>query len=159
MPKGKKKRVKKKIKTFQPNRTYYGHHEIHLEEDEDFWLFIGVLVGLIAVWWAVVHLIDIYFDALKWWQEPLTIIPFFIIGIPYGRMVVQYGKNPLHWWPMFCGIDVELPDDDTPFHLLKPRMEKILDEFGPMRVYHEDLSVIRFRTKKDAVIFSLRNNF
>ena len=35
--------------------------------------------------------------------------------------------------------------------------EKALREFGPTRVYVEDYTTIKFRTKKDATLFCLRN--
>ena len=135
---------------------YKTHHEIHIEDDEELGIVIGVLAFITAGWWGVVHIIDMFFNKLTWWQEPLTIIPVLLIVLPYSFMVELYGKNPLHWWPAFWGTKVAIPERQ-PFRAYDSEMEKMLEEFGPMRVYTEDYTTLKFRCKKDAVVFSLKN--
>ncbi len=111
---------------------------------------------MIGIWWGIVHLIDIFFNKLVWWVEPLTIIPVLIVAIPSVMLVEMYGKNPLHWWPLVWGTKVNIPERE-PFRAFDSELEKTLDEFGPTRVYMEDYTTLKFRTKKDAVMFSLKN--
>ena len=97
-----------------------------------------------------------FFNKLSWWQEPLTIIPFLVVGIPSLMLVELYGKNPMHWWPIFWGTKVTIPERE-PFRAYDKEMEKSLKEFGPTRVYVLDYTTLKFRTKKDATLYCLKH--
>ena len=148
--------MKVSLKSQQKHIQYRTHHEIDIDEDEELSLVVGILLFIVGIWWSIVHVIDIFFDMLVWWQEPLTIIPLLFIGIPWAIMTELYGKNPLHWWPAVWGIKVTIPERE-PFHAYDPKLEKVLKKFGPSRVYSVDYTTLKFRCKKDAVIFSLRD--
>jgi hypothetical protein len=89
-------------------------------------------------------------------MEPLTIIPLLMVVAPAIWLTEMYGKNPMHWWPMVWGTKVTIPERE-PFRAYDEEFEKALREFGPTRVYVEDYTTIKFRTKKDATLFCLRN--
>ena len=135
---------------------YRTHHELEIDDDEELGLLVGILMFVVLAWWGIVHIIDMFFDKLTWWQEPLTIIPVLLIGAPWAMAAELYGKNPLHWWPLVWGTKVSIPERE-PFHAYDPKLEKVLKKFGPTRVYSVDYTTLKFRCKKDAVIFSLRN--
>ena len=135
---------------------YRTHHELEIDDDEELGLLVGILMFVVLAWWGIVHIIDMFFDKLTWWQEPLTIIPVLLIGAPWVAMTELYGKNPLHWWPVVWGVKVDIPERE-PFHAYDPKLEKVLKEFGPGRVYSVNYTTLKFRCKKDAVIFSLQN--
>ena len=65
--------------------------------------------------------------------------------------------NPLHWWPMFWGYKAKLPDEDR--ITIRPLdTERIMEQHGgKLNVYIIDYESVKFRRKKDAVIFGLRN--
>ncbi len=135
---------------------YRTHHELEIDDDEELGLLVGILMFVVLAWWGIVHIIDMFFDKLTWWQEPLTIIPVLLVGAPWAMMAELYGKNPLHWWPAVWGTKVSIPERE-PFHAYDPNLEKVLKKFGPTRVYSVDYTTLKFRCKKDAVIFSLQN--
>ena len=135
---------------------YRTHHEIDIDDDEELSLVVGILIFIIGAWWGLVHLVDMFFNKLTWWQEPLTIIPALIIGLPWAMMAELYGKNPVHWWPAVWGYKISIPERE-PFHAYDPKLEKVLKKFGPTRVYSVNYTTLKFRCKKDAVIFSLQN--
>ena len=133
----------------------YSHHDHDLDMEEEFWPIIGILLAILGVWTAVIHLIDyLTFDTIPWWAEPFTIAPFIFLIV----MKEHYDSlNPLHWWPMLWGYKAKLPEDER--ITIRP-----LDEEDIMRTYGGRLNVhiidyqhIKFRRKKDAVIFGLRN--
>jgi hypothetical protein len=135
----------------------YRHHDRDIDDLKDDGWIVSIILGVvIGIWWGIVHLIDIFFNKLVWWVEPLTIIPVLIVAIPSVMLVEMYGKNPLHWWPLVWGTKVNIPERE-PFRAFDSELEKTLDEFGPTRVYMEDYTTLKFRTKKDAVMFSLKN--
>ena len=135
---------------------YRTHHEIDIDDDEELSLVIGILIFFVGIWWGIVHLIDMFFNKLVWWMEPLTIIPLLVVVLPTIWITEMYGRNPMHWWPMFWGTKVTIPERE-PFRAYDEEFEKVLKEFGPGRVYSVDYTTLKFRCKKDAVIFSLRN--
>ena len=135
---------------------YRTHHELEIDDDEELGLLVGILMFVVLAWWGIVHIIDMFFDKLTWWQEPLTIIPVLLVGAPWAAMAELYGKNPLHWWPAVWGTKVSIPERE-PFHAYDPNLDKVLKKFGPTRVYSVDYTTLKFRCKKDAVIFSLQN--
>ena len=135
---------------------YRTHHELEIDDDEELGLLVGILMFVVLAWWGIVHIIDMFFDKLTWWQEPLTIIPVLLVGAPWAMMAELYGKNPLHWWPAVWGTKVSIPERE-PFHAYDPNLDKVLKKFGPTRVYSDDYTTLKFRCKKDAVIFSLQN--
>jgi len=145
---------KSQWKTMRP--PYESDTEVSIDGDEELGLLVGILAFVVGAWWGLVHLVDMFFNKLTWWQEPLTIIPVLLIGAPWAIAAELYGKNPLHWWPLVWGTKVSIPERE-PFHAYDPKLEKVLKEFGPGRVYSVDYTTLKFRCKKDAVIFSLRN--
>ena len=65
--------------------------------------------------------------------------------------------NPLHWWPMFWGYRCPLPDDE---HItIRPLDgEDIVKKYGGrMNVFIIDHEHVKFRKRKDAVMFGLTN--
>ena len=135
---------------------YRTHHDIDIDDDEELSLVIGILIFFVGIWWGIVHLIDMFFNKLVWWMEPLTIIPLLVVVLPTIWITEMYGRNPMHWWPMFWGTKVTIPERE-PFRAYDEEFEKVLKEFGPTRVYVEDYVTLKFRTKKDATLFCLRN--
>ena len=135
---------------------YRAHHEIDVEDDEEVVIVGTILTFVVGIWWAIVHVVDMFFNKLSWWMEPLTIIPLLAVVGPAIWLTEMYGKNPMHWWPMVWGTKVTIPERE-PFRAYDEEFEKALREFGPTRVYVEDYTTIKFRTKKDATLFCLRN--
>lgn len=140
----------------QQKRRMYSHYERYADDiDEDFWPMMGVLCTIWAIWTAVIHFLDwLSFDVLPWWSEPLTIIPFIFLLIMHENFD---SLNPLHWWPMFWGYKAKLPDEDK--ITIRPLdTERIMEQHGgKLNVYIIDYESVKFRRKKDAVIFALRN--
>ncbi len=135
---------------------YRTHHEINIDHEDDLPIIGTILTFIVGIWWAIVHVVDMFFNKLSWWMEPLTIIPLLMVVAPAIWLTEMYGKNPMHWWPMVWGTKVTIPERE-PFRAYDEEFEKVLREFGPTRVYVEDYTTIKFRTKKDATLFCLRN--
>tara|TARA_B100000745_G_scaffold185299_1_gene121481 strand:+ start:2190 stop:2660 length:471 start_codon:yes stop_codon:yes gene_type:complete len=131
----------------------------HYEYDEDFNDEFGVVLGILAVvvlgFWGIIHLIDKFtFNFMPWWAEPLTIFP---IG-GYFITADFFGKNPLCWWPLIWGYKIKIPGSEKyNWEVLGIRDELVEKYGGPLNVYVVDADHIKFRKKRDAVIFSLRN--
>jgi hypothetical protein len=142
----------------QPKKfiRYRTHHEIDIDEEDELAIVGIVLTFVIGFWWAIVHLVDIFFNKLSWWMEPLTIIPLLMIVAPTIWLTEMYGKNPMHWWPMVWGTKVTIPERD-PFRTYDNEFEKVLKEFGPTRIYVVDYNTLKFRTQKDATLYCLTN--
>jgi len=151
-----KKLKKYKVKTIKSFAQYRTHHELHHDGDDDVGIMLFILGVFIGVWWIIIHVIDMFFNKLVWWVEPLTIIPVVLVVAPTVMLVEFYGKNPLYWWPLVWGTKVEIPERE-PFRAYNDELEKSLKEFGPSRVYVEDYTTLKFRTKKDATLFCLKN--
>ena len=133
----------------------YSHHDHDIDDiDEEFWPILGILFALWSVWTGVIHLLDFWtFDAIVWWLEPFTIAPAIFLIV----MKEKYDSlNPLHWWPMLWGYKATLPDEDR--ITIRPLdTERIMEQHGgPLNVYIIDYDTIKFRRKKDAVIFGLK---
>ena len=128
----------------------------HLEDpdiDEDFWPMMGVLAIIVAVWTGIIHLLDwITFDFIPWWAEPFTIAPLiFLLAMKeiYGSL------NPLHWWPMFWGYRVRLPDEDK-VKIYPLDSEALFKRYGGrINIHIVDYEHIKFRRRRDAVMFGL----
>ena len=134
---------------------YRTHHEIDVDMDEEFWPMMGILFTIWGGWTGVVHFLDwLTFDAIVWWAEPLTIVPFILLLV----MSERYGSlNPLHWWPMCWGYKIKLPDEDR-ITIYPINGEDLIKEHGgPLHVHVVDYETIKFRRKKDAVMYALRN--
>ena len=132
----------------------YSHYDHHLEEDEDFWTVMGILITIMGLWTGFIHLLDYFtFDMIPWWAEPFTIIPVILFVV----MKERYDSlNPLHWWPLIWGYKMEMSDSKT-IHFHPVAKDKILTQYGgPMNVHFVDFNTIKFRRKRDAVIFSLK---
>ncbi len=141
---------------FLQYRTY-SHHEHDLDDLEgEFWPVMGILLTILAGWTAFVHFIDyLTMDVIPWWAEPFTIVPIIFMVI----MKERYDSlNPAHWWPMFWGYNVSLPEDDR--ITIRPiDTDRIMKQHGGrVNVHIVDYETIKFRRQKDAVIFSLRNS-
>ncbi len=134
----------------------YSHHDPDIDDfDEEFWPVMGILASILAVWTGVVHVLDWFtFNAIVWWLEPLTIMPFLFLLVMHEK---YDSLNPLHWWPMLWGYKAKLPDDER--ITIRPLdEEQIMRTYGgPLNVHIIDYEYIKFRRKKDAVIFGLRN--
>jgi len=132
----------------------YSHHDHDLDVEEEFWPIMGILLAILGVWTGIIHLIDwLTIDAIPWWAEPFTITPVIFLLI----MKENYDSlNPLHWWPMFWGYQAKLPDEDR--ITIRPLdTERIMQQHGGrLNVHIIDYEHIKFRRKKDAVIFGLR---
>lgn len=141
-----------KLSQQQKTRLYY-HHDPDLDIEDDFWPIMGVLITILVLWTAFVHYIDaVTMDVIPWWAEPLTIVPAVFLIIMKERF---NSLNPLHWWPMFCGYNVTLPDREV--ITIRPLdQQRIMEQYGGMMNVHiVDFETLRFRKRKDAVIFNL----
>ena len=133
-------------------RRYYFQH---IKEDEDgFGLGVAVAILLIIVgaYWGILHLLDwLTMDTIPWWLELLSSIPAFFLFFA----ILAFGKNPLHWWPMFCGTKVEIPSHMWMHMNISP--DRFLKPFGgPLNVHYANSEVLIFRKNKDAVFFCLK---
>jgi len=133
----------------------YSHHDPDLDIEDDFWPILGIITTVLGLWTGLVHLIDYFtFDTIPWWAEPFTIAPVLALVV----MKERYDSlNPLHWWPMFCGYRVKLPSREI--ITIRPLdSERILKQHGGLlNVHIEDFETLKFRRRKDAVIFNLRH--
>ena len=141
---------------FLQYRTY-SHHEHDLDDlDGEFWPIIGILFAILGIWTGFIHLVDyLTWNVIPWWSEPFTIAPIVFLIV----MKEKYDSlNPAHWWPMFWGYNVSLPEDDR--ITIRPiDTDRILKQHGGrVNVHIIDYETIKFRKQKDAVIFSLRNS-
>ena len=134
---------------------YRTHHEIDIDIDEEFWPMMGILFTIWGGWTGVVHLIDwLTVDAIVWWAEPLTILPFVFLLIMKEKFD---SLNPMHWWPMFFGYKIKLPDEDRVKIYPIDGADLIKKYGGPLHIHIVDYEHIKFRRKKDAVMYALRN--
>ena len=139
---------------FAQYRTYR-HHDHDIDNfEEDFWPIIGILATVWGAWTGMVHFIDyLTWDGLAWYVEPFTIVPALFLLVMNER---YNSLNPLHWWPMFWGYDAKLPDEDR-ITIRPTDTDRIMTEHGGrLNVHIVDYQTIKFRKKKDAVIFGLR---
>ena len=140
---------------FVQYRTYT-HHDHDIDDlEEEFWPVIGTLCSVLAVWTGIIHLLDyLTWDMIPWWAEPLTITPIIFLIVMHEK---YESLNPAHWWPMFWGYQVTLPTEDR--ITIRPiDTDRIMQEHGGRyNVHIIDYETIKFRKRKDAVIFSLRN--
>jgi len=139
----------------QQKRRMYSHYDHDIDIEDDFWPVVGVLLTIIGVWTGFVHFIDaVTMDTIPWYIEPFTIVPVIFLIIMKERFD---SLNPLHWWPLVWGYTAKLPEDDR--ITIRPLdSERILKEHGGrLNVFIVDYEHVKFRRKKDAVIFGLRN--
>ena len=133
----------------------YSHHDHDIDDmDEEFWPIMGILLAVWGAWTGIIHFIDwLTFDAIPWYIEPWTITPLIFLMI----MNEKYGSlNPLHWWPMLWGYKMKLPDEDR-ITIRPTDPDRIMQQHGGrLNVFIVDYETIKFRRKKDAVIFGLR---
>ena len=146
--------MKASSKRYIMYRTY-SHHDHDIDDlEDDFWPIIGILLTILGVWTALVHFFDyLTFDMIPWWVEPFTIAPVIFLVVMKERFD---SLNPLHWWPMFWGYEAKLPEEDR--ITIRPLdTERILEQHGGrLNVHIIDYEHVKFRRKKDAVIFGLR---
>ena len=133
----------------------YSHHDHDIDDfEEEFWPMMGILFTVWGMWTAIIHFIDyLTFDSIVWWVEPFTITPVIFLMV----MKEKYDSlSPLHWWPMVWGYPAKLPHEDR--ITIRPLdTERIMKQHGGrLNVYIVDYEHIKFRRKKDAVMFGLR---
>ena len=131
----------------------YSHHDPDLDIDEDFWPIMGILITILSLWTGFIHFIDaVTMDMIPWWLEPFTIAPIIFLIVMKERFD---SLNPLHWWPMFWGYQVKLPNREI--ITIRPLdQERIMKQHGGMiNVHIIDFETLKFRRRKDAVIFNL----
>ena len=132
----------------------YSHHDHDMDFEDEFWPIMGILLAILGVWTGLIHFIDyLTIDAIPWWAEPFTIVPIIFLLI----MKEHYDSlNPLHWWPMVWGYEAKLPEEDR--ITIRPLdTERIMQQHGGrLNVHIIDYEHIKFRRKKDAVIFGLK---
>ena len=141
--------------TKQQKMRMYSHYDHDLDIEDDFWPVVGILLSILGVWTGFIHLVDwLTFNFIPWWLEPFTITPIIIIIIMNERFD---SLNPLHWWPLFCGYNVTLPNREV--ITIRPLdQERIMKQYGGMRNVHiVDYETLKFRRSKDAVFFNLMN--
>lgn len=141
---------------FLQYRTY-SHHEHDIDDLEgEFWPVMGILFTILGLWTGFIHLLDyLTWNVIPWWAEPFTIAPIIFLIV----MKEKYDSlNPAHWWPMFWGYPVSLPEEDR--ITIRPiDTDRILKQHGGrVNVHIIDYETIKFRRQKDAVIFSLRHS-
>ena len=146
---------KNKQLKFIQYRTY-SHHEHDIDDlDGEFLPILGILVSILAFWTGLIHLLDyLTWNFIPWWAEPFTIAPIIFLIV----MKEKYDSlNPAHWWPLFWGYKMSLPDEDR--ITIRPiDIDRIMKQHGGrLNVHVVDYTTIKFRRRKDAVIFSLRN--
>lgn len=133
----------------------YSHHDHDIDDfEDDFWPIIGILLTILGVWTALVHFFDyLTFDMIPWYVEPFTVTPLIFLVVMKEKFD---SLNPLHWWPMFWGYEAKLPEEDR--ITIRPLdTERILEQHGGrLNVHIIDYEHVKFRRKKDAVIFGLR---
>lgn len=126
-------------------RIYYKEPE----DSNDDWGFFIILLLIIGLWWGIIHFIDwTTFNIIPWWLEPFTIL----LIIPYILLYINYGSNPLTWWPLVWGTKVNIDSDD--FISLWRKEEACKKYGGPLNVYYNS-DYIKFRRRRDAVTFCL----
>ena len=133
----------------------YSHHDHDLDVEDEFWPIMAILLTILGLWTGIVHFIDwATIDSIPWWAEPFTDVPVVFMIMMKERFD---SLNPLHWWPIFWGYQAKLPEKDR--ITIRPLdTERIMDEYGGrMNVYIVDYQHIKFRQKKDAVMYALRN--
>ena len=135
----------------------YSHHDVDMDDlDGEFWPMMGILSTIWGAWTGAIHFIDwLTFDAMAWYIEPFTILPVLFVLI----MNEKYDSlNPLHWWPLFWGYNAKLPDEDR--ITIRPLdTERIMKQHGGRcNVHIVDYETIKFRKRKDAVLFGLINS-
>jgi hypothetical protein len=127
----------------------YYHHYDHDDDDESNWEIALILLAIWGAYTGIIHFLDwLTFDIVPWYIEPLTILPTLLLLI----MCVEYGTNPLYWWPLVWGTRVELKEY---VKIDKGYLKKL---GGPLRVYQEDWSTLKFRRKRDAFAFMMFRN-
>jgi hypothetical protein len=145
---------KNKQPKFIQYRTYSHTHDRD-DLDGEFLPVLCILVSILAFWTGLIHLVDyLTWNFIPWWAEPFTIAPIIFLIV----MKEKYDSlNPAHWWPLFWGYKMSLPDEDR--ITIRPiDIDRIMKQHGGrLNVHVVDYDTIKFRRRKDAVIFSLRN--
>ena len=131
----------------------YSHYSDPDLDEEDLWPIMGILAVILLAWTGIIHLLDwLTFDFIPWWVEPFTIAPLiFLLAMKeiYGSL------NPLHWWPMFWGYRVRLPDEDK-VKIYPLDGEALFKRYGGrINIHIVDYEHIKFRRRRDAVMFGL----
>ena len=135
----------------------YSHHDHDIDDmDGEFWPMMGILFTIWGGWTGVVHFLDwLAFDAIAWYVEPWTILPLLFLLIMKEKF---NSLNPLHWWPMFFGYKIKLPDDER-ITIYPINGEDLIKKYGgPLHVHIMDYEHVKFRRRKDAVMFGLINS-
>ena len=128
----------------------YSHYDDYERDiDDEGYIILGLGLAVWVTYWGIIHVIDKFtFNFMPWWVEPFT--AFSLVGLL--ALVEIFGKNPLHWWPLFWGTKIKTcNDDDDPIkHTL--HLDGVIERMGrPANVYIVDWQTIKFRRKKDIV--------
>ena len=134
----------------------YSHHDHDIDDmDGEFWPMMGILFTIWGAWTGIVHFLDwLTVDAIAWYVEPWTILPLLFLLIMKEKFD---SLNPLHWWPMFFGYKIKLPDTDRIMIYPINGEDLVKEHGGPLHIHIVDHEHIKFRRKKDAVMYALRN--
>lgn len=149
-------------KKSQIGHTYY-HSHWDDRMDSFTWLELSVLLIILAaiwmVYWLIIHWVDHFLgDWLVWYVELLSPL----MALPVLWVCNQYGRNPLHWWPMLWGHPVRLEERNADLVLMDPSaVVQVMG--GPMRVWcdirDQGEVYLKFRRRRDAVWFGLFPHF
>ena len=139
---------------------YYYHHNEIMDDDDTYGL-IALLLAIWGLYWLIVHWVDYLLgDWLVWWMEPLTIFVVLPVVVAMALTVDEYGWNPVYWWPMVWGTKICI-DRDAEFYMEFDEQEFVQNNGGRWNVhcgtYRDEEMYIKFRRKRDAVIYSLKN--
>ena len=148
------KKQQKKFIQYKSMPPYDNETGLSMADDEELWPVMGILLAILAGWTGIVHLVDyLTFDTIVWWLEPFTISPIIFLIVMKERFD---SLNPLHWWPMVWGYKAKLPDEDR--ITIRPLdADRIMQQHGgKCNVHIIDYETIKFRRRKDAVVFGLR---
>ncbi len=119
-------------------------------DNQDDYIIYGIGTIIWVVWTFIFHFIDHFtFNFVPWYIEPFSII----FPIMYIMIAEEYSKNPINWWPMFCGTKVKNKTEkiytDDELHLLG----------GRLNVYQPDYKTLTFRRKVDAFKYTMFNDY
>lgn len=142
--------------------THY-HRDWDDRENDFSWpeLLALVMIPMLiwSVYWLCIHWVDHWVgDWLSWYVELLSPIT----AVPVMWVCNRYGKNPLHWWPMWWGYAIKL--DALNADLVLINADAVTDVMGGRtRVWCDIRDVnqvyLKFRRKRDAVWFGLSPHF
>ena len=98
----KKQRIYSRSPKFSMMYSHYDDYERDI--DDEGYIILGLGLAVWVTYWGIIHVIDKFtFNFMPWWVEPFTAFP--LVGLL--ALVEIFGKNPLHWWPLFWGTKIK----------------------------------------------------